>query len=97
MNRFTYQQDDGEHSPPLVSKIDNIKLKKGQRIRIESPGGGDYGPADERDPQAVGRDVRAGYVSVTAAEHDYRVVVDANGDVDKIATDELRGVTRKAP
>ena len=94
LNRFTYEQTDGEHTPPLISKTDNIKLRKGQRLRIESPGGGGYGPADERDPDAVGRDVQAGYVSPDAAERDYKVIVDASGEVNTAATDQLRRAGR---
>ena len=49
LNKFIYQQDDGPHEPPMASKIVGVKLKRGQRVRIESPGGGGYGPARERD------------------------------------------------
>ena len=90
LNRFTFQQDDGEHVPPLTSKTDSIKLRKGQYVRIESPGGGGYGPANERDPAAVGRDVRSGYVSREAAARDYGVVVDSSGQVNEAATARLR-------
>ncbi|HEY8289825.1 MAG TPA: hydantoinase B/oxoprolinase family protein, partial [Acetobacteraceae bacterium] len=51
----------------------------GDRLVIEMPGGGGMGPAAERDPDAVRRDVRLGYVSEGAAQHDYGVRV-ADGD-----------------
>jgi N-methylhydantoinase B len=35
------------------------------------PGGGGHGAAAERDPEAVKRDVRLGYVSAAAAARDY--------------------------
>jgi len=37
------------------------------------PGGGGMGAAAERDPAAVKRDVRMGYVSAEAAEREYGV------------------------
>jgi N-methylhydantoinase B len=43
----------------------------GERLIVEMPGGGGMGPASERDPDAVRRDVRLGYLSKEAAERDY--------------------------
>jgi N-methylhydantoinase B len=43
----------------------------GERLVIEMPGGGGMGPAAERDPNSVRRDVRLGYLSPQAAERDY--------------------------
>jgi N-methylhydantoinase B len=80
-NRFTYQQDDGEHQPPFVSKMVGIKLKQGQRVRLETPGGGGYGSPLERDPQAVARDVQLGYVGPEEALSDYEVTLTAEGEV----------------
>lgn len=45
----------------------------GERLVIEMPGGGGMGPAAERDPDAVRRDVRLGYLSPAAAKRDYGV------------------------
>jgi N-methylhydantoinase B len=90
LNRFVYQQDDGPHEPPMASKIVGIKLKRGQRVRIESPGGGGYGPARERAPAAVAEDVRLGYVTPEAARGAYGVVVGAAGEIDARATQGLR-------
>jgi N-methylhydantoinase B len=69
--RFTYEQADGWHVPPMVSKMVGIRLEQGQRVRLETPGGGGYGPVAERDPEAVARDVRLGYVTPEAAARDY--------------------------
>ncbi len=56
-----------------------------------SGGGGGWGPALERDPEAVLLDVREGYVSAEAAERDYGVVVDVEGrKLDEEATAALR-------
>jgi N-methylhydantoinase B len=43
----------------------------GDRLIVEMPGGGGMGPATERDPEAVRRDVRLGYLSAAAAARDY--------------------------
>jgi N-methylhydantoinase B len=48
-----------------------IRLKKGERVRLETPGGGGYGPAGRRAPQAIAEDIRLGYVTRAAAVRDY--------------------------
>lgn len=63
MNRISYQQDDGWHTPPLASKVVGVQLRRGQRIRLESPGGGGWGDPGERDPEAAAHDRRMGYVA----------------------------------
>ncbi len=63
MNTFSFEQDDGWETPPLASKMLGIRLKKGQAVRLETPGGGGYGPASERAPDAVAHDVDEGYLS----------------------------------
>jgi N-methylhydantoinase B len=45
----------------------------GERLVIEMPGGGGMGKPSERDPEAVRRDVRLGYVSAAAADRDYGI------------------------
>jgi N-methylhydantoinase B len=68
MNHFEYQQSDGWHAPPLTSKMRGIKLTRGQSVRLETPGGGGYGPAADRDRAAVARDVALGYLTPSAAK-----------------------------
>ncbi|MBO6758789.1 MAG: hydantoinase B/oxoprolinase family protein [Roseibium sp.] len=70
-NHFSYQQDDGWHEPELVSKMRGIKLKQGQTVRLETPGGGGYGAPQSRDPAAIARDVALGYISEEAATDAY--------------------------
>jgi len=48
----------------------------GDRLVVEMPGGGGMGPPRERDPAAVRRDVRLGYLSPEAALGDYGVDAD---------------------
>jgi N-methylhydantoinase B len=71
MNRFVYQQDDGDHELPMVSKGVGIKLMRGQRLHLETPGGGGYGDAHERDRDAIARDLRLGYLTPAGAKRDY--------------------------
>lgn len=90
MDVITYTQDDGVHAPAMTSKAVGIRLKAGQRIRIESPGGGGFGPPWERDAEKVAEDVRLGFVSADNAERLYGVVVDADGSVNGSATERRR-------
>ncbi len=71
MNAFHYEQADGWHQPLLASKMLGIKLTKGQAVRLETPGGGGYGKAADRAPEAVARDVALGYLSPEAATDAY--------------------------
>ena len=65
-NIFSYDSDDdgaGRKYPPLTSKITGIPLKKGQRVRLETPGGGGYGDADRRSGERSEYDLEQGYVT----------------------------------
>jgi N-methylhydantoinase B len=86
LNRFVYETDGGEATPPLISKITDVKIRRGQKVRLETPGGGGFGDPATRDPERVARDVRFGYISRGAAENDYKVVLRQDGSVDAAAT-----------
>ena len=45
---------------PLPSKITAFPLKKGDVFSIRTQGGGGYGPAEDRDPVLIERDIREG-------------------------------------
>jgi N-methylhydantoinase B len=90
LNRFIYQDGSGEHTVPLVTKTTEVKVRRGLRVRLESPGGGGFGDPRARDPLRVIRDIRLGYVSRASAERDYAVVVDDDGHLDEAATSRLR-------
>jgi N-methylhydantoinase B len=90
LNRFSYETDTGEATPPLVSKVTDVKIRRGQKVRLETPGGGGFGDPAMRDPERVARDVRLGYVSGAAAERDYKVVVRGDGTLDADATAKAR-------
>ncbi|MBT3172749.1 MAG: hydantoinase B/oxoprolinase family protein, partial [Rhodospirillaceae bacterium] len=89
-NIFEFDNEDGKGTPPLVSKMTGLKIMRGQRLRLESPGGGGYGVAFERPVEFVAEDVRLGYVSRDAAKRDYGVALDGEGAVDAAATEKLR-------
>ncbi|MEP2983696.1 MAG: hydantoinase B/oxoprolinase family protein [Sulfitobacter sp.] len=71
MNQFSYEQDDGWHNPPMASKMVGIKLKRGQSVRLDTPGGGGYGEAAKRDAAAVAKDVARGLMSAEIATQTY--------------------------
>ena len=71
LNVFQYEQDDGWHSPPLTSKMRGITLKAGQAVRLQTPGGGGYGKADDRSHEAIARDVARGLMSDVEADAVY--------------------------
>ncbi|NNF23252.1 MAG: hydantoinase B/oxoprolinase family protein [Rhodobacteraceae bacterium] len=71
LNAFHYEGEGGWHQPPLVSKMVGIPLKKGQKVRLETPGGGGYGDPAKRPAADVARDVSLGYVSPEAADAAY--------------------------
>ena len=55
-----------------ASKFTRIKLKEGDEVKIQSPGGGGYGPTADRPPEAIEEDIRQGFVSPEAARQLYR-------------------------
>jgi len=62
-NVIAYRQGEEWQTPPLGSKVVGVPLAKGERIRLESPGGGGRGDPKDRDAEAAARDARLGYVS----------------------------------
>ena len=49
----------------------NLKLGKGQAVRLETPGGGGFGAPAERSPEALGRDLRDGRLTRAEAIRAY--------------------------
>jgi N-methylhydantoinase B len=54
----------------LGAKV-TIEVEAGDVVSYRTCGGGGYGPPDERDPEAVARDVREGKVSLSRAREVY--------------------------
>ncbi|MFQ5565726.1 MAG: hydantoinase B/oxoprolinase family protein [Paracoccaceae bacterium] len=63
MTRFTFPGPDGPTQPPMASKIVDVPLRRGDRVRLETPGGGGYGDVIERPGEAWERDLALGYES----------------------------------
>jgi N-methylhydantoinase B len=74
----------------MVSKMVGIHIAEGQKVRLETPGGGGYGDPATRDLEAVARDVRLGYVTPEKALSDYRVAVTEGGHIEQTSTARLR-------
>jgi N-methylhydantoinase B len=53
--------------PPHLSKGEGYVLAPGDWIAVKTPGGGGYGPAAERDPAMVERDIARGYYTQVEA------------------------------
>ncbi|UWR24290.1 hydantoinase B/oxoprolinase family protein [Sulfitobacter sp. S190] len=71
LNVFSYEQTDGWHVPPMASKMVGIRLEQGQSVRLDTPGGGGYGPPQDRAADAIARDVSDGFVSADTADETY--------------------------
>jgi len=71
LNRFEYQQSNDWLKPPMTSKMRGIRLQPGEAVRLETPGGGGYGPAADRDPVKVSEDVRRELISEAHADQCY--------------------------
>jgi N-methylhydantoinase B len=89
--RFVLLRDGVERELNPKSTID---LLAGDVVSYRTCGGGGYGPAAERDPALVARDVREGKVSHGRARDVYRVALEPSGRVDEAATAAIRA---KAP
>jgi N-methylhydantoinase B len=59
--------------PPYGAKIASATLRAGERIRLETPGGGGFGLPADRQPDRIKRDLRLGYISREAAARDYGI------------------------
>jgi N-methylhydantoinase B len=93
LNRFVYETDQGEATPPMVSKVTDIRIRQSQKVRLETPGGGGFGDPATREPERVVRDVELGYISPEAARRDYKVMLRDDGTLDTAATANVRAGT----
>lgn len=62
---------DGPDAADLASKTVDCKLRRGDVISMRTQGGGAYGPAERRDPEAVARDLREQKITRQAARDGY--------------------------
>ena len=96
LNRFSYQKGTTMQIPPMASKMVSINIEHGERLRLESPGGGGYGNAYERAPEAVMLDIRRGFVTTKSAKEIYGVALRKDGSIDEAVTAKLRSVSPKS-
>ncbi|HMO72298.1 MAG TPA: hydantoinase B/oxoprolinase family protein, partial [Paracoccaceae bacterium] len=68
VNRVTVTQGGRTFMPEHLSKAQDIPLMPGDRVRVQTPGGGGYGPPGARDAAMVAEDVRLGRYSAEDAE-----------------------------
>ncbi|MCK0166795.1 hydantoinase B/oxoprolinase family protein [Jannaschia sp. S6380] len=66
-------------APTTIAREDGAAMRgkgkqfvpHGRRVLMAFPGGGGYGPARDRDPALIRRDLARGYISAEAAARDY--------------------------
>ncbi|WP_426955297.1 hydantoinase B/oxoprolinase family protein [Muricoccus radiodurans] len=63
LGRLTLLRDG--QAVPVPPKSDNVPLRRGDRIRLETSGGGGFGDPAARDPAEIARDRARGYVTGT--------------------------------
>ncbi len=68
-NNGALRQADGSRT--RFGKATRLKVPKGATFELTCGGGGGYGPAAERDPEAVRADIREGYVTEAKAREQY--------------------------
>jgi N-methylhydantoinase B len=88
-------RDGVRHVPEHLSKEQDIPLKAGDRVRVQTPGGGGYGDPMRRDPGAVARDVALGRYTQDEARRLFGVVLGgAPLAIDAAATESERAARR---
>jgi N-methylhydantoinase B len=95
-NRFWIRRDGRAVQPsPLPGKVSAFPVLDGDVLMMESSGGGGFGDSLDRDPAMVVADLAEGYVTPSAAEAVYGVVL-VRGVVDAPATAARRAQLRTA-
>jgi N-methylhydantoinase B/oxoprolinase/acetone carboxylase alpha subunit len=78
----------------IVPSKQEFVLNRGDRLQMQTSGGGGYGDPRQRDPKLVLRDVRDQKVSAVAARKIYGIAI-KGGAIDERATEKLRRRPRK--
>ena len=86
----------GENGETDLPSKTTVQLEKGQSVRLESCGGGGYGPPYERDPEQVLADVRQEKISPLRARDEYGVAV-TGSEIDIVETERLRTRMKERP
>ena len=66
-NHFSYCNQGVWHTPPMASKMVGIALQRGDRVRLETPGGGGFGDPTKRSATALAHDAEQGYITQEGA------------------------------
>jgi N-methylhydantoinase B len=91
VNQVRIERSNETYIPPHLSKDQGIPIEVGDTISVSTPGGGGYGPAWERNPALVQRDVQRGYYTSEQAVERFGVVFEeGKTDLDLEATANLR-------
>jgi N-methylhydantoinase B len=62
---------DTDQERKLPTAVKELKLPRGTLLRIATPGGGGFGPAQKRDEDCVARDLREGRITLATARSTY--------------------------
>jgi N-methylhydantoinase B len=77
-----------------IGKINVLKLKRGDVVRITTPAGGGFGDPTERDVGLIESDIVSGMVTRGEAERGYGVAFDHAGAIDREQTERRRALVR---
>ncbi|MCY1666821.1 hydantoinase B/oxoprolinase family protein [Rhizobium sp. SL86] len=95
-NQVTLTRNGIPMTPDHLSKAQDIPLKPGDRVRVQTPGGGGYGHPFTRQPEAVAEDVRLSRYSISDAKTMFGVALKPDGSVDAEGTKALRAEAEAA-
>lgn len=95
-NQVTLIRNGIAMTPEHLSKAQDIPLKPGDRVRVQTPGGGGYGDPLTRQPEAVAEDVRLSRYSISDAKTMFGVALKPDGSVDAEGTKALRAEAKAA-
>ena len=80
----------------MPAKVDNIKVRNGDRIVFRTAGGGGWGDPLERDPNRVRNDVARKLMTSDVAKEDYGVILTVDDFLlEHRATEEYRETIRR--
>ena len=86
-----YAMGDAKGKEQTLGSKTTFTVPHGSYVTMQTCGGGGYGPASERDPELVLKDVLEGKVSLERAREVYQVAIDLSArKVDEAKTAELR-------
>ena len=91
VNRVTVWQNGTPYTPAHLSKEQDIPMAPGDRVRVQTPGGGGYGDPFRRAPEAVLEDTRLGRYTPDQARDLFGVALTGSPlRIDTVATETLR-------